>query len=99
MSNSSLVQQRVNAFSSFDLSNEAIAEGLTFSLLQQQALQNLLSEEAHAKLGLEYDPANPQTFLQEEAYSRGKIDLLNYLLTYRPDYDAQQQADLQDPMY
>ena len=69
-----------NKFTSYQLTEEEYNSGSMFSLPQQQCLQNLLSEAAHLRLALDFDPLNPGDFVQQEAFLKGKIELLSYLL-------------------
>ena len=70
----------LDKFCSFSLTEEEYVAGSIFTLPQLQCLQNSLSEAAHARLALNYDPLNPGDFLQQEAYLKGKIELLDYLI-------------------
>ena len=69
-----------NSFSSYDLTEEETLQGSILTLTQQQLIQNYRSVLAEEKLALEYDPANPQIFLQREAGLAGQLAALNYLL-------------------
>jgi len=73
-------QQIPNSFTSYDLTDEEVAQGSIFTGLQKQVLQNHLSTEATLRLQLDYDPNDPQRFLQAEAEAKAKIQLLQYLL-------------------
>ena len=70
----------IDKFSSFQLTPEEYSSGSIYSLPQLQVLQNLLSEAAHARIALDYDPLNPVDFAQQEAFLKGKISLLSYLI-------------------
>ena len=59
---------------------EDVITNSIFTLGQVQVLQNLLAVKAEEKLVLEYDVANPTSFIQQESYHRGQIELLQYLL-------------------
>ena len=48
--------------------------------LRHFLVQNLLAVKAEEKLLLEYDVANPSSFIQQESYHKGQIELLQYLL-------------------
>lgn len=80
-----------NAFTSYQLSQQEEITGSIFTTNQKQVLQNLLSEAASQKLHLEYDPSDTLTFVQQEAYHTGKIELLQYLLA---NSDASEDANL-----
>jgi hypothetical protein len=70
----------IDKFSSFQLTSEEQISGSIYSLVQLQVLQNLLSESAHSRIALNYDPLNPVDFAQQEAFLKGKIELLSYLI-------------------
>ena len=70
-----------NAFSSYDLTEVEVLQGAILTNLQKQVLQNLLSVCAEEKLHLEFDVLNPLVFARDEAYKRGQIDLLSYILS------------------
>lgn len=69
-----------NTFSSFALSADEQKAGQTLTSLNVAVLQNQRSSIAEEKLALAFDPANPQAFMQQEAYLKGQLDILNYIL-------------------
>lgn len=69
-----------NAFSTYELSEEEEIQGCIFTIAQTQVLQNKLAEIAQEKLALEFDTGSPQEFIQQEAYKKGQLDLIQYLL-------------------
>lgn len=69
-----------NSFASFSLTAEEELEGSIFTLTQLQYLQNQLAKVAEEKLELEFDTSDPQSFTQQEAYKRGQLDTLRFLL-------------------
>lgn len=80
---------RLNKFSSFELTQTEYNSGSIFSLPQLQCLQNQLAEAAELRLSLVYDPLNPGDFIQQEAYLKGKIDCLAYLLENSATVEAE----------
>jgi hypothetical protein len=70
----------LNTFSSYSMLEEDVVVNSIFTIGQMQVLQNLLAVKAEEKLVLEYDIANPTSFIQQESYHRGQIELLQYLL-------------------
>ena len=68
-------------FRLFELDPQEQREAAKFTLLQEQWLQNMLGSVAHQKLNLKVDPNNFHSFLQEEAYLTGQMDLLRAILT------------------
>lgn len=71
---------RETPFSAFDFSEQELIEAVKFSPTQRQFFQTQLSEVAMSKLAEEFDSLNPVKFAQRESYSRGQMDILNYLL-------------------
>lgn len=69
-----------NSFSTYDLTDKETVEGSIFTDLQKKCIQNQLAMNAEEKLSLEYDPSEPATFIQQEAYKKGAIETLRYLL-------------------
>ena len=67
-------------FNQFELEPEEELQGQLLNTNQEAVLQNLLARNSTDKLALAFDPQNPLGFAQQEAYLRGQIDLLRYLL-------------------
>ena len=81
-------------FTSWDLTDEELIQGTILTLTQKQVMQNLLAIHAEEKLHIEFDPDNTLKFTQAEAYKRGQIDLLQYIIDAS---DA--QVDIQKDLY
>ena len=71
---------RLNTFSSYSMLEEDVVTNSIFTLGQMQVIQNLLAVKAEEKLLLEYDVSNPSSFIQQESYHKGQVELLQYLL-------------------
>lgn len=69
-----------NTFSSYSLTDKEALEGTVLTTIQRAVIQNQLAAIAAEKIHLDYDASNPETFIQQEAYKRGQIDILRYLL-------------------
>lgn len=69
-----------NSFAKFSLTDQEELQGSVFTITQLQYLQNQLSNVAEEKLALSYDVSEPLKFAQEEAYKRGQVDMLQYLI-------------------
>lgn len=69
-----------NKFTSWTLTPEEEISGSILSPLQILVLQNKLSEVATQLLNLEYDPNNPQKFLQDEAFLTGQMQTIEWLI-------------------
>ncbi len=69
-----------HSFNRYDLSHEENTSGHILTLSNQAVIQNLIAEKAEAKLSLALDPKNIESYIQEESYLKGQIDVLTYLL-------------------
>jgi len=85
---------QVNKFSSFVLSEQEQKLGSVFNLAQLQVLQNLLSEAAHIKVEVVFDPLNPIDFAQQVAYQQAKIDVLSYLIENSRDTEESMKLEI-----
>ncbi len=70
-----------NDFSSYELTEQEEIEGAILTITQKQVIQNYLSAAACEKNGLEYDPAEPLKFAQQEASLKGQIDAYRFILS------------------
>ena len=64
----------------YDHTEEEILQGSMLSQIQTEVFQNLLSGYADERLTLAYDVNNPGTFVQQEAYKKGQIELVEFIL-------------------
>lgn len=71
---------RYNSFISYDFSDQEQINNSIFNDAQLQHLQNELAMVAECKLNLEYISTDPINYAQQEAYLRGKLDILRYLI-------------------
>ena len=78
-----------NEFTSYALNDQEQLEGASLTILQKQVLQNQLSICAAELLALEYDVTQPNSYIQQEAYKRGQIEALRFILA---SSDAAQEA-------
>ena len=69
-----------NLFASYEFTEEEQRQALQYTTLQKQHLQNEIAGYAVDKNNLEPNPENYSKYLQQEAYLRGKMDALIYLL-------------------
>jgi len=69
-----------NEFSAYELTDAEAVQGAIFTVTQKQCIQNQLSQVACEKLALEFDVNNPNKFIQEDAFKKGQLDMLKYLL-------------------
>lgn len=69
-----------SSFTGYELSDAEQAVATQYTDIQRKYLQTLLSEVAHTKLNLPFTPNDPLSYAQQEAYLKGKLDLLQSLL-------------------
>ena len=74
-----MIQQN-NIFTSWELLPDETAMGYTLTPEQCAVIQNDIADAATRRLSLKFDTNNPQAFIQEEAYLKGKIETLRYML-------------------
>ena len=67
-------------FTSWNLSPEEAVQGSILSLTQTQVLENELCRLAEEKILLEYDPEHATLYARDEAYKRGQIQIIQWLL-------------------
>ena len=75
-----MAQRIDNNFSSYELTEAEAVDGFTLQQANLYMLQNELSLAAEAKLGIVVDPNNTIQFIQQEAFLRGKIEFINWLI-------------------
>jgi len=78
-----------NEFTSYKLNEQEQLEGSILTTTQKQVVQNQLAMCAAELLALEYDVGHPQSYIQQEAYKRGQIEMARYILA---SSDASQEA-------
>lgn len=71
---------RQKPFQYTELSEGDKLQSAILNHLQIASINNQLCELAYAKLSHEYDPDNPQKWMQKQATIRGQMDALQYLL-------------------
>ena len=82
-----------NSFTSYSLNDDEEIQGSILTLPQIQMIQNDLTIYAEERLALQFNPNEPVLFAQQEAYLRGQMDTLRYLLT-RSDASVEAVATL-----
>ena len=85
--------QIINTFSTFELSDKEAIQSAIFTTLQLQNLQNQLANAAESRLALNFDANNPSEFVQQEAFLKGQIELLKFLI----DSSAMATEELTNP--
>ena len=76
-----MASQAQSPFVRWNLSEEEILQGSILHFTQKQVIQNEISLAAEGLLALKFDPLNPSTFIQEQAFAQGKLEILKFLIT------------------
>ncbi len=74
-----------NTFSSYTLTEQESRTGAQLTSLNVAVLQNLRSNIAEEKLNLAFTPNDIMSYTQQDAYLKGQLDILQYLLTANED--------------
>ena len=69
-----------NSFTSYIMTEQEALTASSFTNLQIQYLQNLLSVAAEEKLRLKFDHNDPTEYAKQVAYKQAEIDTYTYLI-------------------
>jgi len=83
-----------NTFTTYKLSEDEQRNGSSLTSLTVSVLQNLRSSIAEEKLNLVFTPNDVLSFTQQEAYLKGQLDILAYILA--ANEEAQQFHHITD---
>jgi hypothetical protein len=75
----------INTFTSYQQTDSELIRAMTLSPEQQQFLQTQIAKIAEERIALTPDPVNYAAFIQQEAYLKGQIDFVKYLLDCHTD--------------
>lgn len=67
-------------FCRYEMSEQELLQGSALTSLQACCIQNQISDLATRRLNLALDPKNPDEYVQQEAWIKGQIEALQYLL-------------------
>lgn len=94
------MQPMETSFVAFTFTEEEMKVARQISPEHKMYLQTLMCSAAESKLALKLDPYKPLEFVQEEAYTRGQMDILAMLLNdeeiSRPKNAVQIEATKQE---
>lgn len=85
-----------NSFTSYEFTDKEALQGSIFTTLQLQVLQNTLSDIAETKLNLEIDSDKPDSFIQQDAYQKGQLDIISHLITRSAASKEELQPSIED---
>ena len=83
---------QINSFSQYILTEEETVSGSVLSADQKRVMQNLIAESAEESLNLTYNSTDPIKYAQQEAYLKGKMDILKWLIEASDAYEAARNA-------
>jgi len=69
-----------NSFASYELTESEQLQGSVLNPHQRAVLQNRLATIAESKLALLFTPNDPLSYAQAEAYDRGAMDTIKWIL-------------------
>jgi len=73
-------EQIPNTFTTYEFTDKEELQGQILTTLQKQNIQNQRARVAEEKLALDFDTSKPEVFTQQEAYKRGQLEVLTWLL-------------------
>ena len=76
-------------FISYTLTEGERQVGSILSPLNKMIIQNLIHDCAEEKVAMDYDPNEPEKFLQREAELKGQIGILQHLLSLSAEAEFQ----------
>ena len=82
-----------NSFTTYDLTEKEVLQGSILTIQQVQVLQNQRATIAEERLALTFDPSDITGFAQAEAYKKGQLDIISWLL----DASVEANAILNNP--
>ena len=84
-----MAQLITNKFTSYFLTTGEEEIGTTLSYEQRCVIRNKLAAIAEVRLNLAMDTANVSKFIQDEAYLKGQLDTLQWLLDTSDEMEGQ----------
>lgn len=70
-----------NSFTAYALNEDERVEASKLSTLQRKVIQTAVAEIAEAMIHMKLDPNDIESFIQDQAYKQGGLDMLQYLLS------------------
>lgn len=87
-----------SSFISYNLTSQELLEGYNLNISNQQVIQNDMAQIAEQLIALDFDPTEPQKFVQNNAFLRGQLSAFQTILERsnmasktlsQPDLDSQ----------
>lgn len=75
------MQEVKNVFQQFEFTAEEYNNAIQFNDLQRALLRTELAAKAQLRLALVFVPTAAHEFVQQEAYLKGQMEVLDYLLS------------------
>lgn len=78
-----------HSFNRYQLTPRESLESLILTPLQKMGIQNQIAQISDELLTLDFDPEKPKTFVQDQAYKRGQLEILRYQLIASQESESQ----------
>jgi hypothetical protein len=91
-----MAQILTTSFTSYSLTPAEYASGCLLTEANIMNMQNLICSAAEEKLGLTFDPTNPNPFIQREAELTGQIGILRMLIELARSVSSSHVIDSDD---
>lgn len=75
-----MAQLQPNEFTTYQLSDEEVIAGSKLTTAQAMLLQNSYADIALQRISLNFTPDKPLEFAQQEAFLRGQMAILSFIL-------------------
>lgn len=89
----------MSSFQTVDLSDQDTLQGQCLNELQKAVIQNTVVTIAEQILALEFDPNNPQKFVQDDAHLKGQMAALKYILETAEIAEKETRALIQQQQF
>lgn len=80
---------RPNTFTTYEFTDRELLSGSVLTGEQKNVIQNELAQIAEQRLAIDYDPAKPLEFVQQEAFLKGQISILRVMLLRSDECELQ----------
>jgi hypothetical protein len=73
-------RRRETPLDAYEFNADELQAATAYTLIQKQFLRTLSADIWAERTGLKFDPQKQQEFMQQEAYLRGQLDIIAYVL-------------------
>lgn len=75
-----MAQIKINQFTEYELTEQEQLAGAIFTENNLMVLQNLRSQQSSSILQMEVNPSDYPAYVQQEAFARGQLAMLDFIL-------------------